>query len=188
MSVLLLSIMVTNGVYANEIDKTEHVRFTIVTQENTGRYSSTNCGIASLKMALNFLGEEGDSVADLREQIRPEAGLVYTNEIIDFMQKKEMPYKLKTVKTEDDIIQALNSGITLLCLDIGKVLGLSSSGHFIVGTSVIYDEQTGTKYLRTYDSLSSKVQYYDLAEVTNSAKEWWGWMITFDYADRFVKQ
>lgn len=182
--VLVANMLIATPLCAKITYTTYSDEISIVKQEGTGRYSDTNCGIASLKVALSYLGIESGSVSGLRESVRPYEGYVYTNELQDYLDKKDVNYQVKYLSDKDVILNSLDDGIVLLCLDMDKVSHVGYNGHFIVLTGkIVMDDKV---IIESYDSMYSRVQYYDLDSLMKSAESWWQWCFTFSEKDKVV--
>lgn len=182
LGVLVASILLSTPLQAKITYTTYSDEIEIVKQSNTGRYSETNCGIASLKVALNYLGVESGSVSSLREEVRPYSGYVYTNELEDYLKKEDVEYRVQYLRDKNVILNALDEGIVILCLDMNKVSHVNYSGHFIVLTGKIV--MSDKVIIEAYDSMYSRVQYYDLDSLMYSAESWWQWCFTFSEKDK----
>lgn len=182
LGVVVSNMLISTPLYAKITYTTYSDEIEIVKQENTGRYSDTNCGIASLKVALDYLEVESGSVSSLREAVRPYSGSVWTNEIQDYLDDKDVDYMVKYLKDKNVILDALDDGIVILCLDMAKVSHVSYNGHFIVLTGkIVMDDKA---IIESYDSMYSRIQYYDLDSLMESAKSWWQWCFTFSEKDK----
>lgn len=177
LGVVLVNLLLITPVKAELNYSSYSDKVTLITQYSTGEYSDTNCGIASLKMALDYLGVESESVEKLREAVRPQAGNVYTNEITDYLDANGIPYKIEFIHNSETLVKALDSGILMLCLDMARVNNASYNGHYIIITGKRIEENN--TYLEVYDSMYYTKQYYELEKVAYSAQQWWGSFFIF---------
>lgn len=152
---------------------------TYTSQLNTGSYSTDNCGIASLKMALDYIGVKTSSVSDLRNQIKPRSGWIYTDELETYMDDRNILYRIEGLDNKEVIKKCLDDGILLMCLDMSRVSAPYSNvtGHFIIVVGYYIDDRG--EWLEVYDPTVYNTQYYKLDEVYQSAKDWCGYMYQF---------
>lgn len=148
-------------------------------QHNTGAYSKDNCGIASLKMALEFMDVKAGTIQQLRNEIKPYPNWIYTDELEEYLDKREVEYDIISIDNKETIIEYLNDGILLMCLDMSKITTQYNgvTGHFIIVVGYYIDSKG--EWLEVYDPMLYKTQCYKLEEVYTSAKSWWEYSFYF---------
>lgn len=152
----------------------------LTSQYNTGIFSDDNCAAASTYMTLDYLGCTPKSVADVRSAIKDGGGWIYTDEIEAYLDKNKVDYQLCYMNSIDSLVEALNKGIVMVCIDASRISNkeYTATGHFVV--VVGYKEDANGRYFEVYDPASSKIEYYDAEEVYLSVKYWWGYFFLFE--------
>lgn len=154
-----------------------------INQLNTGPYALDNCGPTALAMIFNYLNYDYDTVNELRRQIRPYSGWVYTNEIEDYLNTHALAYKMRYVDSSEDLINLINDKqIILLCVNISyvrynaanKLIGRTytgGTGHFLVVSGYYQDDSR--LYFEVLDPLNRQVRYYESEELVSAINNWW---------------
>lgn len=152
----------------------------LVNQMNTGQYSYNNCGAASLEMVFDYLNVDMGTASEIRNQVKPYDGWLYTNEIEEFLDYNKIPYEIESIFDEEDILNALDKGVLMMCLDASKISNKTYtgiSGHFVVLSG--YYQKDEDCYLEVFDPMSYETKYYKTNEVLLSAMSWWEYFFVF---------
>lgn len=152
----------------------------LVNQMNTGQYSYNNCGAASLEMVFDYLNVDMGTASEIRREIKMGDGWLYTDEIEDFLVDNDILYEIESIFDEEDILNALDRGILMMCLDASKISGKDYSGvtgHFVVVSG--YYIKGNEEYLEVFDPMSYEIKYYKLEEVL-LASYWWEYFFVFE--------
>lgn len=177
--------------YVSQLDK----NFKFTNQDSTGKYSYDNCSVTSMYMIFQLLDIKLGLPEDIRSDLKNQSGWVYTNEIEKYLNRHEVIYYIRQIKTKEDMVDLLkNDKILLLCLDLSKLsyklddstvnnrmVGKSrnGTGHFIGVSGYYLNTDDNVEYLEVLDSLNYEVRYYSLDEVYESVMSWWGWGFVF---------
>ena len=176
---ILIFLITTTYSKTIAVSYTDEVELT--TQYNTGTYWRDNCGAASLYMALEYMGYDLGSIEDIRRDIKNKSGWLYTDEIEDYLCFNKVDYDVLELESEDDIINVIDKGILIMCLDMSKISGRDYSGitgHFVAVVGYVYKDNE--YLLEVYDPMSYEIEYYKLEEVFLSASEWWEYLFLFE--------
>lgn len=176
----VLLLLMAIPIYARTVMISYSDEFKPTSQYGTGVYEFDNCGAASTYMVLDYYGMKPKSVAEVRQEIRPYSGWIWTTEIEAYLDKNNVDYQLCYMNSVDSLVESLNKGIVMLCVDASRISNKEyiGSGHFIV--VVGYREDLNGRYFEVYDPASSKIEYYDAEEVYLSVKDWWGYFFLFE--------
>ncbi len=170
-----------------------------IDQYNTGEFSSINCGPSCATMAMKWLDSDFNRTAeDAREDICPEGGWWYTNNIVDYIEIHGGVASYYELSDSSNIKQFIDAGgLVILCLDAHYITETDieayhihkyyksgeGSGHFIVVKGYIYSNDV--LYYEVYDPWSwgakyadgeykGKNRYYLASDLYNAADIWWG--------------
>lgn len=177
---ICLIVLFTTNLSAKTIYVSYSDEFELTTQYNTGKYWRDNCGASALFMALDYMDVDLGSVEDIRCEIKNQSGWLYTDELQEFLDDNKVDYSIEYIWDENTIIEMLDKGILLMCVDVSKISGkdYNGKGHFFIVTGYKQDSE-GCK-LEVYDPMSLKIKYYDLHETFQASENWWRWLFLFE--------
>ena len=177
-----------------------------IDQVNTGTYSYSNCGPASVTMAIKWANPNFTGTAEgARNTYRSDGGWWYTSDIMNYLTANNTSFSTYTF-TPTSLVSLLNSGnIAILCLDMYYVRHLSEPawyridkfyvtenpewGHFIVVKG--YKIVDGIIWFEVYDpwslnvtysdgSLKGRDRYYRGEDIILATDVWWKYMIVIN--------
>lgn len=163
------------------------------TQLRTGNYSNINCMAASAATITTWLDQYSTwSVEKIRRSVRPQGGLIYTNEISDFFYENDIDYNTHWFFTKDQkkeiqgLIDLLDKGsILMTCADtsaisphkndnilLGKGYSSSSKHSYIISGYVLFEDDL---YFEVFDPADStpRKRYFKGEQVYNSIVKHW---------------
>lgn len=165
------------------------------TQMNTGPASYCNCGPACVSMSVKYIQNKNASVTSIRNLNYNNGSWWYTNDIKKALNKYDINYTVKSLKSKEQLMDSLSKGhLILACLDMSfltEETGNSESkynrfyenvtGHFIILKGYL----KGQEWFLTYDpnnwdndyysnkTPKGKDRLYNINEVYNSMSIWW---------------
>ena len=172
-------------------------------QQNTGTYTSVNCGPTSVTMAIKWVTPDFNKTPeDARNTYRSSGGWWYTNDIINYLNKYSINNYTINITQIDSIQSQIHLGnIVILCLDMFYIRNQIKSewhldkfysannegwGHFIVVKGYkIVDDKT---YYESYDpycfgmkynnkTLKGENRYYRSEDLNRAVINWWSYAI-----------
>jgi hypothetical protein len=169
------------------------------TQANTGKCSFTNCGPACASMVIKYSKNIDVSVKEIRNIYYNDCNWWYTSNIKDVLSIYDIKYKVKHLNSKEDVLLAISKKhLIIACLDISKIsfekvnnskynkyYENDVTGHFIILKGYLEDKE----WLKVYDPYvkpenyynkkiqNGKNRLYNINEVYNSMKSWWGYYI-----------
>ena len=177
-------LMIVSPIYA----KTTYVTHlgdqeVFISQYGTGTYALYNCAPASLAMIRTWRGDEIQNVEGIRQNISNKEEWMYTDEVEDYPTKENINYNRQDIWDQESLVEYLDTGMLLMCVDISKVarsqdpdslIGRTSSigtGHFLVASG--YYQQDANLYIQVLDPLNTGIRYYPAEELFEAAQNWW---------------
>lgn len=168
-------------------------------QKDTGPHSGVNCGPTVVTMAIKWYDQSFiKTPQDARQTYRSSGGWWYTDDIINYLNKYEVPNVTIDLDNVDRIDQEVLAGnIVILCLDMYYISMEKKNewhvdkfylandegwGHFILVKG--YKVLDGNTLYEAYDSycwgekyasgfLKGKDRYYRCPEIDEATDIWW---------------
>lgn len=174
-----------------------------IDQGNTGQYSLVNCGPTSVTMAIKW----ADSLyygnpQSARSMYHPEGGWWYTNNIISFLNYRQVNNYVIPLGDMSSLTSELDRGnIAILCLDmffisdevkgrwhVDKFYATANAGwgHFIVvkgyriaDGKLLFEAYDPYGFGKTYTdgAPKGKNRYYRSEDIDDSTGRWWDFAI-----------
>lgn len=173
-----------------------------VTQRNTGQYAKVNCLAASAASIVKWINPASVwTVEDIRNKVRPQGGLLYTNEIESFFNELSLEYDVAYIPEDDlsyaysELVSMLNSGsIIMTCADMNEIsydytknqrkLGKGYYNDFkhsyLITGYVIVEDNLYFEVFDPYDDVVEK-RFMEAEEVVDSITEHWGSVFEVPY-------